>query len=260
MTIESGPTRERVIRTTIPLIMVGVFAVWFAYDGWVGYPKRNFVDHLEQLSAEERAQAQNAPIYPKIVEGMLSGEMVSKIQTAIMATGQEAKRKGLEKVLGVPPSWESNGVWYYFGPAYRLRVSPPDDIDGVKTTKTTTDILGQKVISVVLSVGTVALLWLIISVLRTHLVLDAQGIVFGKCRPISWDVIKELRADSFDRKGWVDLIYTENGTDRKLRLDDYHLAKFDQIIDAICDKKGFKNPLPVVTGQVDQPKTNSSQD
>ncbi len=57
--------------------------------------------------------------------------------------------------------------------------------------------------------------------------------------------MKALETEMFDKKGWVDLVYDENGAERDIRLDEYHLARFDEVIDAICERKGFRNPLPV---------------
>jgi len=41
MRIESGTTSERCIRLGLSLVMCTVFAGWFAYDGFWGYPKEN---------------------------------------------------------------------------------------------------------------------------------------------------------------------------------------------------------------------------
>ena len=57
--------------------------------------------------------------------------------------------------------------------------------------------------------------------------------------------MKALETSRFTKKGWVDLVYDDNGVEREMRLDEYHLAAFEEIIDAICVRKGFANPLPV---------------
>ncbi len=38
MRIESGPTGERKVRVLLMLVMFAGFSIWFAYDGFIGYP------------------------------------------------------------------------------------------------------------------------------------------------------------------------------------------------------------------------------
>ena len=160
-----------------------------------------------------------------------------------------AKRKVLEAAFGGPPSWESANAWYYFGPTYRVQVTLvgelPLTLAGRATEKTDTDIFWQRVLGVALAAGALALLIVLVRVVRTHLVLDDSGLAFRGRRPIRWEDMKALRADEFSRKGWIDLVCADNGAERRLRLDEYHLARFSEVIDAICAKKGFANPLPV---------------
>ena len=54
MPIESGPTGERKVRSSLLFLMVLVFGLWFAYDGWIGYPGENYRENLEQLPSEQR--------------------------------------------------------------------------------------------------------------------------------------------------------------------------------------------------------------
>jgi hypothetical protein len=251
MRIESGPTVERRVRTAIPLLMTAVFAVWFAYDGWKGYPRKNFEENLLQLPADERARAQNAPIYPNVSEKLVTPVLLEKTERELKkAVGLLAKRKVLEGAFGGPPSWESANAWYYFGPTYRVKVTLdegglPVALAGRATEKSDTDLFWQRVLGAALAVGALALLIVMVRVVRTHLVLDDFGLAFRGQRPIRWEDMKALRADEFSRKGWVDLVYADNGAERCLRLDEYHLARFSEVIDAICVKMGFANPLPV---------------
>lgn len=51
--------------------------------------------------------------------------------------------------------------------------------------------------------------------------------------------------ENYSPKGWVDLVYKENGAARKLRIDNYKIARFDEILDALCAATGFADPRPV---------------
>jgi hypothetical protein len=99
-------------------------------------------------------------------------------------------------------------------------------------------------ISIVLAVVAVAALIHVVRVRRTWLELDDTGLTYRGAGPIAWVQMKRLDTARFREKGWVDLYYDDKGTERRLRIDEYHIAAFDEVIDAICQKRGFENPLP----------------
>jgi len=40
------------------------------------------------------------------------------------------------------------------------------------------------------------------------------------------------------------LVYRDaDGREDTVRLDSYHIARFDEIIGAVCERKGFESPL-----------------
>lgn len=247
MHIESGPTGERRVRTLLLFLMVAGFSGWFAYDGWKGYPRRNFEEHLTQIPAEKRDDARAAArVYPTVTDRLLpqAQEIVRK------SLSQAARRSGLEALFGGPPSWESPEVWYYFGPAYRIAVSFKGGggpvVTGHPTAKGATDILLQKALAIGLAVVSIGVLVLLVGVFTTRAVLDDSGLTYRRKGVVRWEDMQALDSERFAAKGWVDLVYVKEGEQRRLRLDEYHLAKFDEIIDALCAKKGFINPLPLV--------------
>lgn len=245
MHIESGPTGERKVRTLLLFLMVAVFSAWFAYDGWVGYPKSNYKEHLGQLTKEERETVGDLPVYPTVTQHNWEPAFES-----IKQAPDAQRRAMLEELFGAKPSYENVEALYYFGPAYRVKVALNDGVPalpmvGSSATKSETSIQWQLYLAVVLAVVSVYLLWFVSGVFRTHLVLDDSGLTLNGRDPIAWDAMKRLDISRFADKGWVDLHYDENGAESKLRLDEYHLAKFDDVIDEICARKGFENPLPV---------------
>jgi hypothetical protein len=60
-------------------------------------------------------------------------------------------------------------------------------------------------------------------------------------RLIPWDSMTALR--DYSPKGWVDLYHTAQGRERKLRLDNQRVRRFDEIVEAICARKGFADPV-----------------
>ncbi len=83
----------------------------------------------------------------------------------------------------------------------------------------------------------------LIGVYLTRCVLDDEGLKYGNRPNIPWVTMKSLDTARFNKKGWLDLIYEKDGRQRKLRLDEYHLANFDELINAICARREFTNPL-----------------
>ena len=64
------------------------------------------------------------------------------------------------------------------------------------------------------------------------MVLDDSGLRYNG-RHVPWEAMTGLRTDDYTRKGWVYLEYTAGGVTRSLRLDSYHVEKFDEIVNAM---------------------------
>ena len=67
---------------------------------------------------------------------------------------------------------------------------------------------------------------------------DDEGLVYAGQR-VRFADMESLR--DYSPKGWIDLYHREAGRERKLRLDNQKVQKFDEIVDAICQTKGFPN-------------------
>lgn len=257
MPIESGPTGERKVRSLLLFLMVLAFGLWFAYDGWVGYPAQNVAEHLDQLPKEHREAAKSARIYNAVIEANLAAAKQIFNQ---YSKSPEKLRAELERLFGGPPSVETKEAFFYFGPTYRVTV-PVDSrrnaegLVGRAAQKSATDIQWQKGLAVGLILYSVYLLFFVLRVRKTWLVLSSEGLSYRGVGPIGWDAMSALDISNFARKGYVDLLYDDQGTQRKMRLDEYHLEKFDDVIDELCAKKGFENPLPV-----EEPAPQSSSD
>ncbi len=245
MRIESGPTTERKIRTTLMLLMVAVFSVWFGYDGMVGWPKQNHREFLQQIPLDERPKAASGPIYPGITEISVDGARAA-LKEAVTAAQQH---DALAKFFGGPPTYENAEGIHYFGVIYRVTARLQEgriaEVDGRRGQRSNYDLLFQKYLSGSLGVLALYLLWFVLRVRGTRLVLDESGLKLNGVGPVSWNDMKALDTSRFHKKGWLDLVYGGNGDERRMRLDEYHLARFDDVIDEICRRKGFENPLPV---------------
>lgn len=248
MRIESGPTRERKVRTTLFVVLCAGMGGWFAYDGWIGYPEKNRREHIEALPFEKRAEAADAKIYASVTTKSLAGA-----KKALKKLDIPAQRKALAEIYGGPPSFEDEQTWYYFGPTYRVKLilkdGKPRRVVGESAEKSSGELRTQRWLASCLGLVAAVLLLILVRVWRTQLVLDDQGLSFGRLRTIPWADMKALDTGRFLKKGWVDLVYQANGANRRIRLDEYHLAQFDEVIAAICAEKGYKDPVAAEKAQ-----------
>jgi hypothetical protein len=84
-------------------------------------------------------------------------------------------------------------------------------------------------------------LWRLYKSLTLRAVVDDQGLTYGGVQ-IPFDKMFALR--NYSPKGWIDLYYKdEEDQERKLRLDNEKILKFDEIVAAICQAKGFPNEV-----------------
>jgi hypothetical protein len=78
--------------------------------------------------------------------------------------------------------------------------------------------------------------------MRTRVVLDDNGLSYNRLH-IPWEAMTGLRAKDYSRKYWVDLEYTAGDVTRSLRLDSFHIQQFNEVLAAICERKGFPSPV-----------------
>lgn len=254
--IESGPTRERIVRSSLMFLLFAGGGIWFAYDGWKGYPEANFREHLETLPTEEREQAKNAVIYPNVCQ-----ETWEQAKEAFRKVGLTNQRKALEELYGGPPSHETTQAWYYFGPDFRVKIplkggridQPVPQI----AVKRNLDIAVQRGVAIGLGLVSFVVLIHVIRVVTTHLVLDENGLTYRGKGSVAWDHMLALNSERFRKKGWVDLVYSNNGNERKLRLDEYHLARFSDVMAEICSRKGYQDPVELEKSEKAAEKTQA---
>jgi len=232
--IRSGTTPERRTRCLLATVACLAFAAWFAYDGWVGWPKDNIPRILENLPGVSEDELRLDPAIDKeararLTAGMSRAEIEETLGEPMVAEDDKLRYAGPTGVLIVPLS-----EGRYDGQAQWAEAAHSDF-----------GIFGQKAIAVVLALGGVASLVMLVRVQQTQVVLDDRGLSYNRQPVITWDAMTGLDTSEYDRKGWVVLKYRTDGGEQSLKLDSYRIAEFDAIVDAICQRKGFENPLPV---------------
>lgn len=256
MRIESGPTVERRVRSTLALVLFAGFALWFARDGWIAYGNDNIEKYLAVFPPEERDAVRTGPRYDTVTI-----ESAVQAEKALEAGRADAVRKALSELYGGPPTLETDETWYYLGPVGQIRVSlrqgRPTGVNAVKPEHSAGSIQMQQLLATALGLLAAVMLIHVIRVFATRLVLDDNGLVYRGGGPIGWDAMKRFDSAKFNKKGWIDLYHTRDGDERPLRLDEYHVARFEDVIDEICVLKGFANPLPE---EEEHPEDSDSDD
>ncbi|HWL92561.1 MAG TPA: hypothetical protein VNT79_03420 [Phycisphaerae bacterium] len=242
MSIVSGPTTERIVRNGLFFLMIAGFGVAFLYDGYRGYPAKNFDEHIASLDIANRENARSAPVYPAVT--VESADTASKVSTKFRMADQ---REALAQLYSGPPSFETAEAIYYFGPDYRMKFpiagGKLQTPVGSATKHNRTDIRAQKMLGWLLAGGAALVSFFLAGILLTNFVLDDAGIRYRFKGAATWDQMKSLESSRFTKKGWVDLVCDKGGAEKRMRLDEYHLKRFTEIIAEICRRNGFEDPV-----------------
>lgn len=249
--IRSGTTTERIIRTGILTFVLLGYSAWSFYDGWVGYPRKNIEQLVENL-------AEVPDILPEI-DALVTGDRTRQLHDRIQNRAKRAEPPITENdvltTLGTAAVRE-DGKTYYFGPGGMATVTW---LGGAATRvrwwdapKNESDLFIQIVIGAVIGLGGLILLFQLLRVLNTRVELTDAGLYtnsqggmrFGGSPLVPIDSITALGTEDFKKKGTVEVVYKlDNGIEGSFGLNDYVHKAFAQIIGEICTHRGFENPI-----------------
>ncbi len=228
--ITSRTSTERIVRSLLLSLLVDVFAIYFLYDGYVGYPQKNAVQFASLFGKSGgEAPAPNPQVTAdrgrRLVASMRAGESLEKI----------AAEFG-------PPAVRQTDAAYFLGPGGWLKV----DIDGdrVRSAKwfdgphTESDQSIQRLIGwILVAVGFAATLNLA-RVLATRAQLTDAGLQVSGGPLVPFESMTALRT-STSAAGVSELDYLHNGHSATIRLDPYLYKDAAAIAHAITERKGF---------------------
>ncbi len=122
------------------------------------------------------------------------------------------------------------------------------------------DIRMQYIMAIV--VGLVALYFLSRAYKAAALraVIDDEGLTYGGTRIAFGDMVS---VQDYNPKGWVDLYHQVGDRRKRLRIDNQKIARFEEIVELICEKKGFENPVqaePAADEAADEPADDEPAD
>lgn len=246
MRLTSGPASyDRLYNLFVMLLCLGLGAYFF-YDWKIGYPAKNRAEAEKALAAIIDVSKLPAQLPLKPTEPDFDKFRVSR------STSATEMRAAFGEPMTTKPGPAGATIEYYVsatGMATATVSNGKIALDGLqwaKWSKTQSEVEQQFWCGVI--AVAVALLFLP-RALRSWLLsatIDDGGMTYGGKR-IAFDAMK--RFADYSPKGWVDLYYQDGAQERRLRIDNQKIAKFDEIIDAICSAKGFTDPRPRETAQ-----------
>jgi hypothetical protein len=241
MVIESGsPVFERAYWAVVLLACVG-FSAYFVYDGAIGWPNANRTEGRVKLKPYLDRDPTDADL----------DETPTRAEFERLKETRPESREAVQQVLGKPDARkvETLRTVEYFSSGYGLAIVPyiGERVDQAKL-EWITWYKNKDEVQAQFAWALVPLLFAIYPVKRLHRALtlrvrldDHQIVYAGKVIPYA--AITGLR--DYNRKGWIDLYYRdgESTDESRQRLDNQIIAKFDAIVDHICQVKGYVNPV-----------------
>ncbi len=241
MHLESGPAAgERNWQLLILVFFVG-FGLYFLYDWKIGWPNANHKAALKKMPqkfedpslAEEEAER----IWAEL------GETPTRADLQTLDTADVTSLRAIEERLGAPTR-TGNGKAYFASRFGVLTVEANGDRvrdkGWEKWARDRDEIEGQLYWSFLPFALALFPLRNLIQAVRLRVVLDDDGMNYAGER-IPYSAIRSVR--DYNKKGWVDVYYEKDGVEKKQRLDNQKVARFDEIVAAICEVKEFENPI-----------------
>ena len=240
--LESGPAKtDRLYWLVVGLVFSG-YAGWSVYDGAIRYFEQNrqeaqkYVQQWTKLPVDFERSFTEADF-----ERVRKSEEPPTLETIHQEFGLPLPPK--QKAVGPPDVERFVSVYGMVTvPLERGERVSVHRMEWLKWHHSPDDIRVQYYMAVVVGAVALFLLYRAFKAARLCALIDEEGLTYGG-RRIAFAEMVSLR--DYNSKGWVDLYYRlGNGDDeKKLRIDNQKIAKFDEIVELICEKKGFTNPV-----------------
>jgi len=242
MVLESGPAKaERNWQLLRTVLFLG-FAAWFVYDGAVRWPAQNRREAEQQLAAPE-------PFGGRLQYADL-GEPPTKQEYQRVVDAKPTKVEQVHELLGKPQYVRTEGagraVEFFVGqygyvavPVDNGRVNAASIV--FKPWKRDKSVVRQQYYwAIVPLIPGLYFLWRTYKAATLRVTIDDEGMVYDGQRIAFADMVS-LR--DYSPKGWIDLYYRVGEREKRLRLDNEKVLRFDEIVDALCKAKGFRNEV-----------------
>ncbi len=256
MRIESGVAKRAVIRKGMIVGLLLIFAAWFGYDGWVGYPRANMKD----------AKA-NFPVVP--AEAVTQNSAVTAESAKVLADRLAKDRSRTLTLADLEQQWgkpaydgpaqaggeaSAGRVAFFVGTYGWVKVTlAGDTVTEVQWYPAGHDysaVVVQKLLAAVLAVIAMIPLGLLLASMSARYVLDDEGLSVPGKGLIRYDRMVGVDMKELQKQGIVRLQYkTQKDEEATLVLDEEVCDKFEEIVLNLCDKKGWQQELDEAVGE-----------
>ena len=251
--ITSGSTTERIVRTSLVTLLAIGAALYCFYDGYVRYPMKNLRRAVQELDPQPEVLQEliipeiNADTAGTVSTGVFLRDMIARFGEP----GWRVERISYKRDENGALTEEIDEIIRqarFFGPAGQiiLDLDPADRVKHVRYERAMlhgeTDLFTQKAMGIGVSFVALLLVLQWFRVMVAKAALTNEGIKLTVRPLVPFDAMTALRAEHYGKKGWVDLDYELDGRAGTLRLDDYKIKAFPEIIAEICRRKGFEDP------------------
>ena len=245
--LESGPARTDTLWIVGYTVLCLALGAWFLYDWKVGWPAKN------QAEAARVLEQQMSQLTPKQTPPATLASRPTKAAFEELARSDKRTLEDVNQALG-PPLFERSeaGVttryyaseWGMVGIPFRSGLAEiSEKVAWRPWYKSEDDVEAQKYFGVLCVLVGLYFAYRAVRAATLRVTIDDNEMNYGGKR-IPLSAMKRLV--DFSPKGWVDLYYDVGAGERKLRLDNQKVAKFDEIIETICAMKGFPDPRRAV--------------
>lgn len=253
--VRSGTTTERLVRTALLTVMLNVFAAAFVWDGYFGYARQNVESLVKSLGLSTQQAGFAGDPLPAIDPKLTAELGRSLVARQADLVGRSPNDAPISKVgdlqAGLPalgePALRNGDDAYYLGPAGHIkthrrggRIVSVEWVDG--PAHTATDLMYQCWIGYVLGVFGLVSLGQLVRVARTRAVFSDEGLRIRGRPLITLEAMSGIR-DNRASGGTLEIEYRDGEAAGTVELDGYVYKDRDAIIEAICEAKGFVNPL-----------------
>ena len=243
MKLESGPAKFDQVYYICFAIACLLLAGWFYRDGKWAYIELNRVEARKQLAKVAGGVDKLPPEF---------GAHPTKAEFERIAKTNPADTTPYREAFGPPfaraTDQEGRGALYFVSdygmitlPVVNERVDSTKPPTWTKWKKTKPEIEQQFFWALLPLAAAVYLGYRGFRAATLRVRIDDEGMTYGGQR-VAFADMTALR--DYNKKGWVDLYYKGGAEERKLRIDNQKVAKFDEIIDVLCAEKGFADPRP----------------
>ncbi len=248
--LESGPAKTDRNYRIIYAVAFLAFAAFFFYDGAYRYQAKNLDKAMADLKTWTDVP-ENPAEWEATVRRLMERDFSDQDFERLKQSGPS--REKIRATLGEPLPRKrgtiADNVELYVT-RYGLAKVEMDPLGRVNPSKmafqkwqySKSEIQGQFYWAIIPLALALVFFWKGFQAARLHATIDEEGMTYGKLR-IPMAAMVSLR--DYSPKGWVDLYYQAGDVQRKLRIDNQKIAKFNEIITLLCDRRGFDDPVKV---------------